>query len=82
MPRVFDAIVIGAGPAGEVSAAGLAAEGLEVAMIERELVGDRASRMRVGPRGVAWAATAAPNAPLAPTRFSTMIGVFNTSDSR
>ena len=35
----FDAIVIGAGPAGEVSAAGLAAEGLEVALVERELVG-------------------------------------------
>jgi pyruvate/2-oxoglutarate dehydrogenase complex dihydrolipoamide dehydrogenase (E3) component len=36
---VFDAIVIGAGPAGEMAAAGLAAEGLEVALIERELVG-------------------------------------------
>jgi pyruvate/2-oxoglutarate dehydrogenase complex dihydrolipoamide dehydrogenase (E3) component len=39
MPGVFDAIVIGAGPAGEVSAAGLAADGLEVALVERELVG-------------------------------------------
>ncbi len=34
-----DAIVIGAGPAGEVCAAQLAAEGLDVALVERELVG-------------------------------------------
>ncbi|MFZ0091473.1 MAG: NAD(P)/FAD-dependent oxidoreductase [Solirubrobacteraceae bacterium] len=34
-----DAIVIGAGPAGEVCAGRLAEEGLEVALIERELVG-------------------------------------------
>jgi len=39
VPREFDAIVIGAGPAGEVTAAGLAAEGLEVVLVERELVG-------------------------------------------
>ena len=39
MPGVFDAIVIGAGPGGEVSAARLAAEGLEVVLVERELVG-------------------------------------------
>ena len=34
-----DVIVIGAGPAGEVCAGRLAAEGLDVALIERELVG-------------------------------------------
>jgi len=34
-----DAIVIGAGPAGEVCAGRLAAEGLDIALIERELVG-------------------------------------------
>ena len=34
-----DVIVIGAGPAGEVAAGRLAAEGLEVAIVERELVG-------------------------------------------
>ena len=39
MPREFDAIVIGAGPAGEVTAAGLAAEGLEGVLVEGELVG-------------------------------------------
>jgi pyruvate/2-oxoglutarate dehydrogenase complex dihydrolipoamide dehydrogenase (E3) component len=39
VPGEFDAIVIGAGPAGEVTAAGLAAEGLEVVLVERELVG-------------------------------------------
>ena len=39
MAGVVDAIVIGAGPAGEAAAAGLAAEGLEVALVERELVG-------------------------------------------
>ncbi|MGH2892861.1 MAG: FAD-dependent oxidoreductase, partial [Solirubrobacteraceae bacterium] len=34
-----DAIVIGAGPAGEVCAGRLAGEGLDVALVERELVG-------------------------------------------
>lgn len=34
-----DAIVIGAGPAGEVCASRLAGEGLDVAIVERELVG-------------------------------------------
>ena len=34
-----DAIVIGAGPAGEVCAGRLADEGLDVALVERELVG-------------------------------------------
>ncbi|MDQ6836384.1 MAG: NAD(P)/FAD-dependent oxidoreductase [Actinomycetota bacterium] len=34
-----DVIVIGAGPAGEVCASQLAAEGLDVALVERELVG-------------------------------------------
>ena len=35
----FDAVVIGAGPAGEVAVSRLAAEGLRVALVERELVG-------------------------------------------
>ena len=37
--RAFDVIVIGAGPAGEVAAGRLADAGLEVAVVERELVG-------------------------------------------
>ena len=47
MAGVVDAIVIGAGPAGEAAAAGLAAEGLEVALIERELVGGECAFLRV-----------------------------------
>ena len=39
----FDAIVIGAGPAGEVAAGRLAEGGLEVALVERELVGGECS---------------------------------------
>jgi len=39
----YDAIVIGGGPAGEVSAGKLAGEGLEVALVERELVGGECS---------------------------------------
>jgi pyruvate/2-oxoglutarate dehydrogenase complex dihydrolipoamide dehydrogenase (E3) component len=39
MPSQYDVIVIGAGPAGEVAASRLAAQGLRVALIERELVG-------------------------------------------
>jgi dihydrolipoamide dehydrogenase len=39
MPSRYDAIVIGAGPAGEVAASRLAAQRLRVALIERELVG-------------------------------------------
>ena len=35
----YDVIVIGAGPAGEVSAGQLAGEGLDVCLVERELVG-------------------------------------------
>jgi pyruvate/2-oxoglutarate dehydrogenase complex dihydrolipoamide dehydrogenase (E3) component len=38
-----DVIVVGAGPAGEVCAGKLAAEGLDVALIERELVGGECS---------------------------------------
>ncbi|MDO8185422.1 NAD(P)/FAD-dependent oxidoreductase [Conexibacter sp. JD483] len=37
--RSFDAIVIGAGPAGEVAAGKLAGRGLATALVERELVG-------------------------------------------
>jgi len=35
----FDVIVIGAGPAGEVLAGGLATAGLATAIVERKLVG-------------------------------------------
>jgi dihydrolipoamide dehydrogenase len=38
-PKRYDAIVIGAGPAGEVALSRLAGNGLRVALIERELVG-------------------------------------------
>ena len=41
--RTFDAIVVGAGPAGEVCAGRMAAHGLKVAMVERELVGGECS---------------------------------------
>lgn len=39
MPASFDAIVIGAGPAGEVAVTRLSAAGLRIALIERELIG-------------------------------------------
>jgi dihydrolipoamide dehydrogenase len=41
--RGFDAIVVGAGPAGEVAAGKLAERGLHTALIERELVGGECS---------------------------------------
>ena len=41
--REFDAIVIGAGPAGEVAAGRIADGGLEVALVEPELVGGECS---------------------------------------
>ena len=41
--RAFDVVVIGAGPAGEVAAGRLAESGLEVALVERELVGGECS---------------------------------------
>ena len=41
--RTFDAIVVGAGPAGEVCAGRMAAHGLNVVMVERELVGGECS---------------------------------------
>lgn len=41
--RSFDVIVIGAGPAGEVAAGRLGEAGLEVAIVERELVGGECS---------------------------------------
>jgi pyruvate/2-oxoglutarate dehydrogenase complex dihydrolipoamide dehydrogenase (E3) component len=39
MPGRYDAVVMGAGPAGEVAASRLVAQGLRVALVERELVG-------------------------------------------
>ena len=39
MTEPFDAVVIGAGPAGEVAVSRLAAEGMRVTLVERELVG-------------------------------------------
>lgn len=41
--RSFDAIVVGAGPAGEVAAGKLADRGLDIALVERELVGGECS---------------------------------------
>jgi len=41
--RSFDAIVVGAGPAGEVAAGKLADRGLATALVERELVGGECS---------------------------------------
>src|SRR3954452_842201 len=41
--RTFDVVVIGAGPAGEVPAGRLAGDGIETALVERELVGGECS---------------------------------------
>ena len=41
--RTVDAVVVGAGPAGEVCAGRLAGHGLEVSLVERELVGGECS---------------------------------------
>jgi len=43
MTTDFDAIVIGAGPGGEVAVSRLLAGGLRVALIERELIGGECS---------------------------------------
>jgi pyruvate/2-oxoglutarate dehydrogenase complex dihydrolipoamide dehydrogenase (E3) component len=42
-PRIHDAVVVGAGPSGEVCAGRLAERGLDVALVERELVGGECS---------------------------------------
>jgi pyruvate/2-oxoglutarate dehydrogenase complex dihydrolipoamide dehydrogenase (E3) component len=42
-PRTYDAIVLGAGPAGEVAAGQLADGGMKVAIVERELIGGECS---------------------------------------
>ena len=41
--RTYDAIVLGAGPAGEVMAGRLAGGGLKVAIVEKDLVGGECS---------------------------------------
>ena len=41
--RSFDAIVVGAGPAGEVAAGRLASAGLQTVLVERELIGGECS---------------------------------------
>ncbi|WP_327048610.1 NAD(P)/FAD-dependent oxidoreductase [Microbispora sp. NBC_01189] len=43
MPEVFDVIVVGAGPAGEVVAGRVAAAGLSTVVVERELAGGECS---------------------------------------
>jgi pyruvate/2-oxoglutarate dehydrogenase complex dihydrolipoamide dehydrogenase (E3) component len=43
MTERFDAVVVGAGPAGEVCAADLADHGMEVAIVEQELLGGEAA---------------------------------------
>ncbi len=39
MTEHFDAVVIGAGPGGEVAVSKLQAQGLSIALLERELIG-------------------------------------------
>src|SRR5919197_6448579 len=43
MTERFDAVVVGAGPAGEVCAADLADHGMEVAIVQQELLGGEAA---------------------------------------
>ncbi|MGZ4174034.1 MAG: FAD-dependent oxidoreductase [Solirubrobacteraceae bacterium] len=50
MTEHFDAVVIGAGPGGEVAVSKLQAQGLSVALVERELIGGECAYWACIPR--------------------------------